>query len=266
MNGSASSPLDKEEHPLQLGESFERRPKASFHTIRCERRPLRSAPSRRAPPRPPLPLRAPCPAPAALRLLPCHLSRQRAPSPRSPSRRAAPGGGQRFPALRRSRRDCWRESRRGSSPLMVLRGPPARHDGALLSPLCSAAAAAHPRASAAPSAWLPFPAPPPAPPPPRALSPRRVPPPRAARGAAGKRAWAEALAGSGVERGRPALTSVLGSFRGGASAMPPRGARRPAWCHLVMAVWDRRPQGPAWRLCPGRSAAGRQPRRPRFGF
>lgn len=40
MNGSASTPLDKEEHPLQLGESFERRPKASFHTIRCERHPL----------------------------------------------------------------------------------------------------------------------------------------------------------------------------------------------------------------------------------
>lgn len=39
MNGSANSLLDKEEHPLQLGESFERRPKASFHTIRCERLP-----------------------------------------------------------------------------------------------------------------------------------------------------------------------------------------------------------------------------------
>uniref|UniRef100_A0A8C3GFB6 Uncharacterized protein n=1 Tax=Cairina moschata TaxID=8855 RepID=A0A8C3GFB6_CAIMO len=38
MNGSANPLLDKEEHPLQLGESFERRPKASFHTIRCERR------------------------------------------------------------------------------------------------------------------------------------------------------------------------------------------------------------------------------------
>lgn len=38
MNGSAN-PLDKEDHPLQLGESFERRPKAFFHTIRCEHRP-----------------------------------------------------------------------------------------------------------------------------------------------------------------------------------------------------------------------------------
>lgn len=39
MNGSANPLLDKEDHPLQLGESFERRPKASFHTIRCEHRP-----------------------------------------------------------------------------------------------------------------------------------------------------------------------------------------------------------------------------------
>lgn len=36
MNGLANPLLDKEEHPLQLGESFERHPKASFHTIRCE--------------------------------------------------------------------------------------------------------------------------------------------------------------------------------------------------------------------------------------
>lgn len=36
MNGVANLLLDKEEHPLQLGESFERHPKASFHTIRCE--------------------------------------------------------------------------------------------------------------------------------------------------------------------------------------------------------------------------------------
>lgn len=36
MNGVANPLLDKEEHPLQLGESFERHPKASFHTIRCE--------------------------------------------------------------------------------------------------------------------------------------------------------------------------------------------------------------------------------------
>lgn len=40
MNGSANSLLDKEEHPLQLGESFERRPKAFFHTIRCEHHPV----------------------------------------------------------------------------------------------------------------------------------------------------------------------------------------------------------------------------------
>nr|XP_031359581.1 uncharacterized protein LOC110477532 [Lonchura striata domestica] len=39
MNGSANSLLDKEEHPLQLGESFERRPKASFHTIRYDFKP-----------------------------------------------------------------------------------------------------------------------------------------------------------------------------------------------------------------------------------
>lgn len=53
MNGSANSLLDKEEHPLQLGESFERRPKASFHTIRCERLPRG---------RPFLPARLPSPA------------------------------------------------------------------------------------------------------------------------------------------------------------------------------------------------------------
>ncbi|NXL32045.1 EAF1 factor, partial [Glaucidium brasilianum] len=39
MNGSANSVLDKEEHPLQLGESFERRPKAFFHTIRYDFKP-----------------------------------------------------------------------------------------------------------------------------------------------------------------------------------------------------------------------------------
>lgn len=39
MNGSANSLLDKEEHPLQLGESFERRPKAFFHTIRYDFKP-----------------------------------------------------------------------------------------------------------------------------------------------------------------------------------------------------------------------------------
>lgn len=36
MNGSTNPPLDKEEHVLKLGESFEKRPKSSFHTIRCE--------------------------------------------------------------------------------------------------------------------------------------------------------------------------------------------------------------------------------------
>ncbi|KAJ6666458.1 hypothetical protein lerEdw1_020181 [Lerista edwardsae] len=39
MNGSANPLLDKEEHPLQLGESFERHPKASFHTIRYDFKP-----------------------------------------------------------------------------------------------------------------------------------------------------------------------------------------------------------------------------------
>ncbi|XP_052552679.1 ELL-associated factor 1 isoform X1 [Tympanuchus pallidicinctus] len=38
MNGSAN-PLDKEDHLLQLGESFERRPKAFFHTIRYDFKP-----------------------------------------------------------------------------------------------------------------------------------------------------------------------------------------------------------------------------------
>ncbi|XP_039192187.1 ELL-associated factor 1-like [Crotalus tigris] len=39
MNGVANPLLDKEEHPLQLGESFERHPKASFHTIRYDFKP-----------------------------------------------------------------------------------------------------------------------------------------------------------------------------------------------------------------------------------
>uniref|UniRef100_A0A8D0C2S1 ELL associated factor 1 n=1 Tax=Salvator merianae TaxID=96440 RepID=A0A8D0C2S1_SALMN len=39
MNGSATPLLDKEEHSLQLGESFERHPKASFHTIRYDFKP-----------------------------------------------------------------------------------------------------------------------------------------------------------------------------------------------------------------------------------
>lgn len=36
MNGTANPLLDREEHCLRLGESFEKRPRASFHTIRCE--------------------------------------------------------------------------------------------------------------------------------------------------------------------------------------------------------------------------------------
>lgn len=36
MNGNSNPLLDKEEHVLKLGESFEKRPKSSFHTIRCE--------------------------------------------------------------------------------------------------------------------------------------------------------------------------------------------------------------------------------------
>lgn len=36
MNGSCNAVLDKEEHVLKLGESFEKRAKSSFHTIRCE--------------------------------------------------------------------------------------------------------------------------------------------------------------------------------------------------------------------------------------
>lgn len=39
MNGSSSSLLDKEEHVLKLGESFEKRPKSSFHTIRYDFKP-----------------------------------------------------------------------------------------------------------------------------------------------------------------------------------------------------------------------------------
>uniref|UniRef100_A0AAA9TU70 ELL associated factor 1 n=1 Tax=Bos taurus TaxID=9913 RepID=A0AAA9TU70_BOVIN len=35
MNGTANPLLDREEHCLRLGESFEKRPRASFHTIRC---------------------------------------------------------------------------------------------------------------------------------------------------------------------------------------------------------------------------------------
>ncbi|XP_028836888.1 ELL-associated factor 1 [Denticeps clupeoides] len=39
MNGSANPHLDKEEHVLKLGESFEKRPKSSFHTIRYDFKP-----------------------------------------------------------------------------------------------------------------------------------------------------------------------------------------------------------------------------------
>lgn len=39
MNGSTNSLLDKEEHVLKLGESFEKRPKSSFHTIRYDFKP-----------------------------------------------------------------------------------------------------------------------------------------------------------------------------------------------------------------------------------
>lgn len=36
MNGSTNPLLDKEDHVLKLGESFEKRPKSLFHTIRCK--------------------------------------------------------------------------------------------------------------------------------------------------------------------------------------------------------------------------------------
>lgn len=39
MNGATNPPLDKEEHVLKLGESFEKRPKSSFHTIRYDFKP-----------------------------------------------------------------------------------------------------------------------------------------------------------------------------------------------------------------------------------
>ncbi|KAG7266892.1 hypothetical protein CRUP_018248 [Coryphaenoides rupestris] len=39
MNGSTNPPLDKEEHVLKLGESFEKKPKSSFHTIRYDFKP-----------------------------------------------------------------------------------------------------------------------------------------------------------------------------------------------------------------------------------
>ncbi|XP_056332200.1 ELL-associated factor 1 [Danio aesculapii] len=39
MNGSSNPPLDKEEHVLKLGDSFEKRPKSSFHTIRYDFKP-----------------------------------------------------------------------------------------------------------------------------------------------------------------------------------------------------------------------------------
>ncbi|KAJ8354318.1 hypothetical protein SKAU_G00218850 [Synaphobranchus kaupii] len=39
MNGSSNPLLDKEEHVLKLGESFQKRPKSSFHTIRYDFKP-----------------------------------------------------------------------------------------------------------------------------------------------------------------------------------------------------------------------------------
>ncbi|KAM9309658.1 ELL-associated factor 1 [Pholidichthys leucotaenia] len=39
MNGSTNPLLDKEEHVLKLGESFEKRPKSAFHTIRYDFKP-----------------------------------------------------------------------------------------------------------------------------------------------------------------------------------------------------------------------------------
>uniref|UniRef100_A0A1A8NTZ5 ELL associated factor 1 n=2 Tax=Nothobranchius TaxID=28779 RepID=A0A1A8NTZ5_9TELE len=39
MNGNTNPLLDKEEHVLKLGESFEKRPKSSFHTIRYDFKP-----------------------------------------------------------------------------------------------------------------------------------------------------------------------------------------------------------------------------------
>lgn len=39
MNGSTNPLLDKEEHVLKLGESFEKKPKSSFHTIRYDFKP-----------------------------------------------------------------------------------------------------------------------------------------------------------------------------------------------------------------------------------
>uniref|UniRef100_A0A667XYY1 ELL associated factor 1 n=1 Tax=Myripristis murdjan TaxID=586833 RepID=A0A667XYY1_9TELE len=39
MNGSSNPLLDKEEHVLKLGESFEKRPRSSFHTIRYDFKP-----------------------------------------------------------------------------------------------------------------------------------------------------------------------------------------------------------------------------------
>lgn len=39
MNGSTNPLLDKDEHVLKLGESFEKRPKSSFHTIRYDFKP-----------------------------------------------------------------------------------------------------------------------------------------------------------------------------------------------------------------------------------
>ncbi|XP_006883463.1 PREDICTED: ELL-associated factor 1 [Elephantulus edwardii] len=56
MNGTANPLLDREEHVLRLGESFEKRPRASFHTIRCKfpaGTPARAPQAPRASPRDP---------------------------------------------------------------------------------------------------------------------------------------------------------------------------------------------------------------------
>lgn len=49
MNGTANPLLDREEHCLRLGESFEKRPRTSFHTIRCESAPPLSLPAALSP-------------------------------------------------------------------------------------------------------------------------------------------------------------------------------------------------------------------------
>lgn len=143
MNGSANSLLDKEEHPLQLGESFERRPKASFHTIRCERRPLYFPPAAAAPsfPRLPLPASRPptaCPGGAS----PYAVPTGEPPLSSDPFPRPAPGrGGNTCPAPRHPHRGFLPGSHRGfllvkGRPLPAgRRGLPARHHEAFTSPV-----------------------------------------------------------------------------------------------------------------------------------